>query len=47
MVVRDRPEMEIVVDDNVRAVCEFMLANMEAAKLASVANAVAQLAPVL
>jgi hypothetical protein len=43
----DRPETEIVFDEDVRAVAEFMLANVAAAKLVSVASAVAQIAPVL
>jgi hypothetical protein len=47
MTMRDRPEMELVLDQDVRAVCEFMLANMPAAKLVSVAKAMAEIAPVL
>jgi hypothetical protein len=39
--------MELVFDVDARAVFEFMLANVPAAKLVAVANAVAQIAPVL
>ena len=42
---RDSPEL--VFDDEVRTVFEFMLANMPTAKLVAVANSIAQIAPVL
>jgi hypothetical protein len=45
--INERDRAELVLEKDVQAVCEFMLANMSAAKLVSVANAVAQLAPVL
>jgi hypothetical protein len=47
MTIGNRPEMELALDQDVRAVCEFMLANMPAAKLVSVAKAMAEIAPVL
>jgi hypothetical protein len=40
-------ERELVIDSDVKRVAEYMLENVEAAKLLSVANAVAQLAPLL
>lgn len=39
--------MEIVIDPDVKAVAEFMQKSMPAAKLVSVASAVAALAPIL
>lgn len=40
-------ERQLVIDSDVKSVAEYMLENVEAAKLLSVANAVAQLAPLL
>ena len=39
--------MELICDDDVEAVCRFMQHSMSAAKLVSVARAVAALAPIL
>lgn len=39
--------MELICDDDVKAVCQFMQNSMPAAKLVSVAGAVAALAPIL
>jgi len=39
--------MDLIIDDDVKAVAEFMQSSMAAAKLVSVAEAVAALAPVL
>lgn len=39
--------MELLIDDDVKAVAEFMQQHVPAAKLASLASAVAELAPLL
>jgi len=39
--------MELVLDDDVKAVAEFMQGNITASKLISVASAIAALAPIL
>ena len=39
--------MELEIDPDVKAVAEFMQSNMPAAKLVSVASAIAALAPIL
>jgi hypothetical protein len=46
-VIGARNERELVIDADVKRVVEYMLGSVEAAKLLSVAQAVAQLAPIL
>jgi hypothetical protein len=43
----EEPSMELIIDPDVKAVAEFMQSRMPAAKLVSVASAIAALAPIL
>lgn len=44
---RDRAEMQLVVDDNVKAVLEFMQVNIPASKLCGVADSLPQIVRLL
>jgi hypothetical protein len=47
MMIEMRDRSELILDKDVQAICEFMLANIPATRLIAVANEVGKIAPLL